>query len=734
MMFGVFDAKHRLKTSAALGEQGTMRNQCLVARAACPALLLSLLMSGSALAQTAAANAAPATEASKDHPVLDAIVVTADRRNSFSADYLQAGAFRDARVIDTPLTVAVMPKDLLNAQQALTIMDAVRNTAGVSQSQINTVIYSNLAIRGIPVDFASNYRIDGVLPIVNLVEMPIEDKDRVEVLKGAAGLYYGFATPSGIVNLVMSRPTQSPLTVLDLTGNSHGALGAHVDVSRTEGDLGVRVNAGGASLETGVDRTRGDREFLSTTLDWKPIEKLLVQADAEYINKTITEPTEWVIPAAVNGVVTLPPLQDPSKNLGAEWLLSEGHEYNLLGRVKYDFSPAWSASFSAGTSYADVDRRYSSFSGYNLTTGNGTLGVAMTHGRTIRAFIYRGDVAGAFRTGPIDHMLLLGASDYIRENDVPAAARASFTQNLFAPVDIPEQPTPPRLIVSTDHVEDKGVFVFDRATYHEWLQLTVGYRKADYTDISRSGATSPVTYEVKPGTWSYGLMVKPARWASLYGNYVEGLESGGIAPQIANNAGQVLPAALSKQWELGAKVEPLRGLLITGALFKIDRASSYLNPSNVYVEDGRATYKGFEFSATGELTPELSISVSGMKLDAVQESGAASVIGKRIENTARFSGSAFLEYRPAQISGLRLQAGVFRVGSRAVNAVNAAFVPGYTTLDLGVSYATTIHDNSVVFRVYGENVTNKRYWAATGSSLLDENLPATVKFSLSTTF
>ena len=71
---------------------------------------------------------------------MEEIVVTADRRNSFSQDYLQAGAFRDARIIDTPLTVSVMSRELLDAQQALSIMDAVRNTAGVTQSQLNATI------------------------------------------------------------------------------------------------------------------------------------------------------------------------------------------------------------------------------------------------------------------------------------------------------------------------------------------------------------------------------------------------------------------------------------------------------------------------------------------------------------------------------------------------------------------------------------------------------------------
>ncbi|MBY0511975.1 MAG: TonB-dependent receptor plug domain-containing protein, partial [Rhodospirillaceae bacterium] len=117
-------------------------------------------------------------------PVLEEIVVTADRKNSFSADLVQAGSFRGARQLDTPLTVAVIPDAVLQSQQAQSLLDAMKNTAGVTFSQVSPAVYSNLAIRGILVENRGNYRMNGVLPIINLTDLPLEDKDRVEALKG----------------------------------------------------------------------------------------------------------------------------------------------------------------------------------------------------------------------------------------------------------------------------------------------------------------------------------------------------------------------------------------------------------------------------------------------------------------------------------------------------------------------------------------------------------------------
>lgn len=693
-------------------------------------VLASLLASGTTLAQdTAEPSRTRPAEKQTDGAILEEIIVTADRRDSFGADFVQAGTFRNQRAIDTPLTVAVVTKDLLNSQQAVTVFDAARNTAGVTVAQINTVIYSNLAIRGIPVNNFTNYRLNGVLPIVNLIDMPLENKDRVEILKGASGLYYGFASPAGIVNLTPERPTPEPLTSVELTGNSKGGYGGGFDVSRSWGNQGLRINAAAAELETGVDNTSGDKYFVSAAYQWDPTEKLTLELDGEYIYRTVTEPTEYVLPAPVNGRTTILPLQDPAKNVGADWLQADGYEYNVMSKVRYSFSPAWSASFSVGLSSLSRSRRYSSFSGYDLATGNGTVGVAIFYRNDYENFIYRGDLAGAFNTGPIEHELLIGYSETTTRTFIPTAARTSYAQNLYNPVAIPEQPNPVRIIPNPAEIRDAGYYIMDRAKVTDWLQLTAGFRGTDYRNHSPAS-----TYVATPESLSYGVLVKPRDWISIYGTYIEGLEEGGTAPGIAANAGQILPAALSEQQELGIKIEPLPGLMLTAAYFDIDRASSYLNASNFFVRDGRANYKGYEVSAMGEITRDLSIAISAISLDAIQESGAANVIGKRIENTSEVTGSVFLEYRLPFVPGLRISAGAFHTGDRAVNALNTAVIPGYTTYDLGASYNTEIGGRKVAFRVNGENVTGKRYWAATGASLVQQGVPSSVRFSVSTTF
>ena len=65
-------------------------------------------------ASPALAQQSASTSNRDEDPELADIVVTADRSDSFSADFVQAGTFRNGLQIDTPLTISVIPEQLLS--------------------------------------------------------------------------------------------------------------------------------------------------------------------------------------------------------------------------------------------------------------------------------------------------------------------------------------------------------------------------------------------------------------------------------------------------------------------------------------------------------------------------------------------------------------------------------------------------------------------------------------------
>jgi iron complex outermembrane receptor protein len=319
---------------------------------------------------------------------------------------------------------------------------------------------------------------------------------------------------------------------------------------------------------------------------------------------------------------------------------------------------------------------------------------------------------------------------------------------VFAPVDIPETPFPlpngPRT-----RIDDIGYYLFDRIELAEWLQVLVGVRRSDYEE--RNLDAGAVTFRDSPTSVSYGVVLKPRRWMSIYGSYIEGLESTPAAPMTAANAGELLPATDSTHYEAGIKVEPQAGLLMQAAYFDIERGTAFVNGANLYVIDGRARYRGIEASVTGEVTRDWSIYATGQILDAKQISGAdtlvttdpitgqitviPTVVGRRIENTPEYTLSIASEYRFTKLlSGFSVNGGVYYISERATNQYNQAFIPGYTLVDLGVAYTTNFNGVETTFRATVQNVAGKKYFSSTGTNIIAQAPPPTMKLSIAVRF
>lgn len=716
-----------------------------------------------ALATATTALAQQAAPGSESGPVLEEIVVTADRQDSYSADYVQAGSFRGARQIDTPLTVSVIPEQVLKSQQALSILDALRNSPGVTSSQTSPTVYNNLSIRGIPVENRGNYRLNGSLPIVNLIDLPLENKVRIEALKGASALYYGFTTPSGIVNLTTKRPTPDPVLSAALNANEHGQVQGHVDAGATFGNFGVRGNLVHGSVDSGIDRTSGDRSFASLAFQYDATDSVRMNLDAEYIEKEVTEPTVLQGPTAAASLLTVQPkLPRASNNPGSEGFLNRAEETNVLGRVAWKINQAWSLTAEGGISYAERDRRFSTLRNFNSETGLGVLTMSAADDQLYRNKNARLELAGAFATGPLTHELLVGSSINIRRQySSPAVAsvgtgsattrancvRLGLTdtclQSAYDPIPLADIRFSGDAAYDPSRdtaIEDTGVYAFDRMQFGgengNMFSVLAGVRKSFYEETQEGPDANTKdefeTFSDEPVSLSGGLVYKPVEWASFYATYIEGLESTPGAPQTAVNAGEVLPASESTQYEGGIKLEPIKGLLFTAAYFDIERQLTYTNAANVFVKDGEATYQGFETSLTGEITPNLSVYASALALEAEQgKTSDPTLIGNRIENTSRTQWSVSGEYRLTEIAdGLAINAGVFHTGDRAINPQNSLLLPGYTLYDIGGSYSFELGGVRMTARLNAQNVTNERYFVSTAGNFIAYGAPAVVKLSI----
>lgn len=694
---------------------------------------LSTLASGLTLAFLLPQANAQTPDQAEPATQLSTVNVTAGQSKSFKSNVVQVGTFRDMAPLDVPQTSNVVTREVLDAQAASTLFGALRNTAGVTRAQLNGSTYDNISIRGILVENRSNYRLNGSLPVINLIDIPLENKERVEVLKGASSLYYGFVPPSGIVNMVTKRAGKNPVTNVSVQANQYGGTNGHIDAGRRFGErqqFGARVNLLGGREDIGIDNFSGYRALTSGAFDWLATDKLSLKFDIEHYRKEVSEQAAIQVPTAVNGVITLPGVPDAHQNLAGEWQKYDVEATNLLLRADYAINDDWALLVEAGKAETLRDRNFSQFQNYNLATGQGTLRTFFQRGAEWNNENIRGEVFARFPGEWITHEMSLGVTGNERGQDPRSSSTFDVAQNLYNPVDIAQRsPTAP-FTSNPSKITDLGAYLSDRVLLGEKWQAMLGVRGSNYESV---GATSRFKADtINP---SLALTYKPLTNVSIYGSYIEGVEESGQAPANRANNGEILAPAVSEQKEAGVKAELGKGILLQAAYFDIKRASTTVDSANRFVLNGMAQYRGVELSASGEVTPQLSLIGSAMFMSAKQLNAAnTATFGKTPDNTPEQTASLFAEYRLQSVPGLSLSSGVHYVGKRPVNSENQAFVDDYAVLSLGARYATRIAGKLTTVQAVLDNATNNNYWSTAGNGLLGVGAPISLKLAAKVEF
>lgn len=688
-----------------------------------------------AAASDASVSTPAASNGADDRATLAPIAIKSTKQptaSPYAAKTVQTGQYRGVDALDVPATVSVVTSDVLKAQAATGLFDALRNVAGVTRQQLSGISYDQLSVRGIALDNRQSYYLDGVLPIDNNIWMPMEDKERVEVLKGASALYYGFTVPAGIVNMVMKRAGDTPVTSASVLVDSHGSVGVHADVARrfgTDNQFGIRVNAMAEHVETPIDGDRGYRMFESVALDWKPTNRLTFKYDLEHIDQRVVEQAGITPLAAVNGVITLPQLPDASKLLVPNDKPTTSTATAQILRADYLINDNWSANVSIGQSITQRNRWLWILQKYDVNTGTGTLQGSQQNGQFYENKNVRAELNGNFQTGPFTHDVTFGVNEnWLFQPDFTTYYYTA-TQNLYSPVSITNLKAGTSKAFYAQHISNQGAYVFDRIGLTKDLQFTAGVRYSSY----HATQAQTTTQNINRASPSASLLYKITPQTSIYASYIEGLESAGSAPATATNAYQVLPAAVSKQEEVGVRHRFNNGSLASIAAFQIWQPSASTDADGVYALNGVGRYRGIEFSYQGDITRDLSIVTTGMWLNAeLVDSTDSTTLGKRPENTPRYTGSVFLNYRVPHVYGFSVNGGAYFVGQRPINDANQAFIPGYTLFSAGARYETHLFGRNATFQLNIENAFNKHYWASAGSSQLGIGLERTI--SLTSTF
>ena len=318
------------------------------------------------------------------------VTVTANRRSlrSDSSNSYTVSAMRSTTGLvlsprEIPQSVSVITKKQLEDQGVTSLEDALQNATGVNvfKSGGRTHFMSRgyfieqLEEDGIATQIGSpgGFGLGGPSGDPTSVT-DIAMYDRIEVVRGAAGLTQANNEPGGTINAVRKKPTSKRQLSADLTVNTWGRVGGTFDASgalSSEHGLRGRFVGSVGSNKTFKDQSGGRDILLYGVMDKDIGDNSKLTWGASYLNQTKT-PDPDGLPMRADGKEW-----KRSRYLGADWNEARLKKYNLFTEFEHYFNDNWKLS-----SKLDWRKNTSSKEYYTLGgTGNGigTDGLGTTY-------------------------------------------------------------------------------------------------------------------------------------------------------------------------------------------------------------------------------------------------------------------------------------------------------------------------------------------------------------------
>ncbi|SIR04339.1 iron complex outermembrane recepter protein [Bosea sp. TND4EK4] len=632
------------------------------------------------------------------------------------------GVLGDTDTGKAPFSVTSYTEQFVRDRQARTASEALALDPSVRATQGTNAPFDSLYIRGFPFNEGTSgeFAFDGVYGVAPSFRVFSDYAERIEVLKGPSAAMTGVAPNGGIGGVVNVVPKRAggDLTRYTVNYGSNARFGGQLDLARRFGanrEWGVRFVTSLNDGRTAVDHQKEQAGVGALALDYQG-ERFRAWAYGVVQTDRFNAPSRPFFMAAG---VPVPKAPDGRRNVTQPWEYSDVDDRGGLLRMEYDLTDRVTVFGSAGGSHTGVERYFASAP--TVTSAFGTTSTApQFYGLGVDRQTYEGGIRAKFETGFIRHAVTLQLSRYVEETSREfAAARGSYVSNLYNPVGVPA--IAPLRIGSRPRLSDSTLTGLSAAdvlsALDDRILLTVGLRRQTikaHNYLSNVG-TFASAYDKSATTPFAGLVVKPWEHVSFYGNYVEGLSRGDIAPATATNAGEILAPYVAKQIEAGVKLD-VNGFGGSLAAFQITRPVGELSPARRFSESGEQRVRGLEFTTFGQVTPQLRLLGGATLLDGeLTRAAAAANIGHTPIGVPRVQLNLGAEWDLPWIKGLTLNAAVIHTGKQFVDAANTQSLPDWTRLDLGLRYATDIAGRKTTFRANVVNATDAKYWAGAAS-------------------
>jgi len=643
---------------------------------------------------------------------------------------------------DVPLSRAPVAATSVDAEQmrdagARRLSDLVRFDASVGEAYDTEGYVDYFTVRGFVIDNRFNFRRDG-LPINAETSIPLENKARVDILKGLSGLQAGTSAPGGLVDVVVKRPLDAPLRSAFLEWRERGSVLGSVDIGQRFGvndAFGLRLNAGAEHIDPILRNATGNRNVLALAGDWRATKQTLLEAEVETSHRS--QPS---VPGFSLLGDRVPAVPDPRLNLNSQpWSLpvvfdattaslrltqqlAEGWKvvaHGLVQRLRTDDRIAFpfGCTDTDGTYYAD---RY-------CPNGNFDLHDFRSENERRRSSTLDVSLHGSATGLGLGHKFSAGVQRNLVHNRFQGQAfNPAGTGNVDGTLLVP--PAPDLTSANTDRDEQSTEFSLrDAISIGERTTAWLGLRHTRLARSTQPTDGSPGTaYRQSLDTPFAALTYAYAPGQLVYASWGRGVESD-VAPNVPldpnavpvvrryTNAGQALPAARSRQIEAGLK-GGLGNVEWNLAAFDIEQPKfGDVTPCLPMVQctrglSGMQRHRGFEAASAWRLGAwDLRGGVQWLhaRIDTPND---PTQDGKRPTNVPALTARLQSIYRIAAMPGTSVQAAAVYESQREVLPDNSAQIPGYARFDLGARHEVAVGLVRWTLRAGVDNVFDRRAW------------------------
>ena len=644
----------------------------------------------------------------QDAPLeLPPINIEAQQPSDYKIDQSSSPKFT-APLLDTPKTITVIPKEIIQERGATSFMDVLRTVPGISLGAGEGGVPSGdrAFIRGF--DSRGDTFIDGTRDFGTTIRDPF-NFEQLEVVKGPGSVIGGRGSTGGALNIISKTPTLDDFSLGSVTLGTDATKRGTMDINRAiDEHTAVRVNLMAHDQEVaGRDAIEQQRWGFAPSIVFglgRP-----TQLTLSYYHIETDGVTDYGLPF---DPVTGKPVAVDRANFYGNPAHDRQQTSADIGTVRFDHR------FEDGTTLRNQTRYGVTTNDYIATRGNLTAAPA---GQVLRQFLSRDetstmlsnqtDVTIKFDTDGIGHTVVMGleVSHETFEN-VGRASAALPNANRFDPNYNEVFPAVTRSGNDTHSTTDTiALYAFDTIKLDPQWELSGGLR-GDLIDTDVTTGVAHTQFDRNDFLPSYfgGVVYKPAANGSIYASYGNSYntsaEFGSLTALTA-----ILDPEKNNSYEIGTKWNVLDDRLsLTGAVFRTDKTNARVNDLlGVTVLEGEQRVDGVEFGFAGSLTPAWKVfgGYTYLKSEILDDGPAASNEGNEIPGVAPHNFSLWTTYqldRDWSIGG-----GALYTGRRFADAANTQSADAYWRFDAMASYHVT---ESVDLRLNILNLTDEEYF------------------------